>query len=60
MGLFFLIVDIDEKGDLHGSLQIINTAASAKQFSYKLEIYSTNSSTCYKGQVKTYNYLIDF
>lgn len=51
MGIFFLIVSIDDKGDLYGSLQIANSKENSKQFSYCLEILSTDCCTCYKGQV---------
>ncbi|OXU26691.1 hypothetical protein TSAR_014553 [Trichomalopsis sarcophagae] len=51
MGIFFLNVSIDDKGDLCGNLQIVNTRIIAQQFEYSLEVKTGHSSIAYKGQV---------
>lgn len=52
MGIFFLIININDEGDLYGSLQIANTVVNSKQFMYSLEVRLNNWNTSYKGNVR--------
>lgn len=52
MGLFFLNVTIDHKGDLIAFVQIVNCMAVSKQFVYTFEAVGTFIAS-YTGQVKS-------
>ncbi|KAJ8681478.1 hypothetical protein QAD02_017265 [Eretmocerus hayati] len=51
MGVFFLTITITADGDLHGNMQIVNTAQVAKQFSYQLNVGNSSNITSFKGLV---------
>lgn len=56
MGLFFLYLSVDFKGNLFGAVHIVNCSEAAKQFMYTLKVGSGPQGVCYSAAVRVHLY----